>query len=463
MALWLVLAVLGCLALLLVVFSVLADRSMSRAIAEADQLDPGWRLEELEQARAVVPDAENSATLVLAAARELPLPYQVLWGALGDAGRLTPVQQLADQHMERLGVLPAEASKSLEELRALADLPQGRFRFSPPRRMYSFAGTSQQLVIACKAYLEGDVLLRCQAGDWDGALASCRALVNLGRSLGDESLVPSQLTRQATVEAGLRGMSRVLGQGQASEAALAAAQRLLQEDASYPYALQVARAARASCDHELQIVERGDVSLSTFMPYLQSLQQQSGVRVSPAEYYFLRSPGSLRSGRAALLRYTTRLVEIAKLPLPEQAAAYEELEATHGRRPLLARCYAGVIQHTTRASVQFVARERCAIAMLAVERFRLTQGRWPKALDELVPAQLGELPTDPFIEGPLRYCLLEDGVGLFSVGPDREDDGGRRNADPLAQGGGLGFRLWNVDRRRQPAPPGDPMPAGGDQ
>src|SRR5258708_4808182 len=42
------------------------------AEAEADRLDPGWRLEDLEAARAKIPDAENSALVVIETARLMP-------------------------------------------------------------------------------------------------------------------------------------------------------------------------------------------------------------------------------------------------------------------------------------------------------------------------------------------------------------------------------------------------------
>src|ERR1043166_7953341 len=48
------------------------DTDLHDAIAEADRLDPGWRFEEMEAARAVVPDADNGALVVLAAHRLIP-------------------------------------------------------------------------------------------------------------------------------------------------------------------------------------------------------------------------------------------------------------------------------------------------------------------------------------------------------------------------------------------------------
>src|SRR5437867_10407221 len=55
--------------------SLISDKELRDAIAEADRLDPGWRLEELEAKRAVIPAAENSAEQVLAIKALIPKPW----------------------------------------------------------------------------------------------------------------------------------------------------------------------------------------------------------------------------------------------------------------------------------------------------------------------------------------------------------------------------------------------------
>src|SRR5713226_8444837 len=52
--------------------SLISDKKLQDAIAEADRLDPGWRLEELEAKRAVIPAAENLADHVLAIKAMMP-------------------------------------------------------------------------------------------------------------------------------------------------------------------------------------------------------------------------------------------------------------------------------------------------------------------------------------------------------------------------------------------------------
>lgn len=67
---------------------------------------------------------------------------------------------------------------------------------------------------------------------------------------------------------------------------------------------------------------------------------------------------------------------------------------------------------------------------MAIERFRLREGRLPKMLDELVPDFLASVPSDPFGGGPLRYRADETEYLVYSVGPDGVDDGGRSQAPP---------------------------------
>ena len=63
-------------------------------------------------------------------------------------------------------------------------------------------------------------------------------------------------------------------------------------------------------------------------------------------------------------------------------------------------------------------------ATLAIERYRLANGKLPDQLTDLVPTFLPSVPTDPFDGKPLRYKTLPKGYVVYSVGDDREDNGG---------------------------------------
>ena len=70
------------------------------------------------------------------------------------------------------------------------------------------------------------------------------------------------------------------------------------------------------------------------------------------------------------------------------------------------------------------ARNRTARVAVALERHRLATGDLPEKLSDLVPAYLPAIPQDPFDGEPLRYKKLDTGFVVYSIGPDRQDDGG---------------------------------------
>jgi hypothetical protein len=62
---------------------------------------------------------------------------------------------------------------------------------------------------------------------------------------------------------------------------------------------------------------------------------------------------------------------------------------------------------------------------LALALWHKRNGAWPERLEELVPAMLPEVPRDRFDGQPLRYTVRDGRPVVYSVGPDRDDDGGR--------------------------------------
>jgi type II secretory pathway pseudopilin PulG len=79
-----------------------------------------------------------------------------------------------------------------------------------------------------------------------------------------------------------------------------------------------------------------------------------------------------------------------------------------------------------RRAAEAEAMRRLAVTALALERYRLRQGSYPKTLDGLVPDFLPTAPID-FMDGkPLRYHTTDDNrFTLYSIGLDCIDDGGQ--------------------------------------
>ena len=66
------------------------------------------------------------------------------------------------------------------------------------------------------------------------------------------------------------------------------------------------------------------------------------------------------------------------------------------------------------------------LTALALQAYKLEQGRYPMTLAALVPVYLKELPSDPFaLSSALSYKLQGAKFLLYSVGPDGNNDGGQ--------------------------------------
>lgn len=100
--------------------------------------------------------------------------------------------------------------------------------------------------------------------------------------------------------------------------------------------------------------------------------------------------------RAEKMRYL-----LAALALPDLVRAEKRLVATEAR----------------------LRQSRLAIAL---ERFRHAHGAFPEHLDELAPQFLPTVLRDPIDGAPMRYARdAADRFRLWSIGDDREDDGGK--------------------------------------
>src|SRR5438270_406507 len=74
---------------------------------------------------------------------------------------------------------------------------------------------------------------------------SCRAILGLGRSIGDEPFLVSQLVRIAIGSVAMNAAYRVLGQGQPSDTALERLQALLLDEQAQPLLVHALRGERA--------------------------------------------------------------------------------------------------------------------------------------------------------------------------------------------------------------------------
>lgn len=70
--------------------------------------------------------------------------------------------------------------------------------------------------------------------------------------------------------------------------------------------------------------------------------------------------------------------------------------------------------------------QRChgALIAIALELYHRRHGAWPESLDQLTPRFLPNIPADRHDGKPIRYLLRDGQPVVYSVGSNREDDGG---------------------------------------
>jgi hypothetical protein len=472
--------VLGSIGLLLFVrayFLHSAEKRLEAAIAEADRLDPGWRWDDLLARRETIPDDKNSAPHVLAAAKLLPKNWSSKpVGPPGDKpgkGKLpavNPAPNIQDDIIGRLGKLDSvqeldeelaadartrlnEVGPALARARPIINLPKGRHTVAWAS---DYVSTRVDHTTAARnvGWLFGvAAALQAHDGQFTAALGSIRGILNTGRSIGDEPILVSQLVRVALDNYAVVGLERVLAQGEAPQEELKKTQALFEAEteAARPLTVFAIQGERAAMYDAFGRVCTGEVSVDQLT---ESQPPPPGLTRDLLLWLWI---GPLaRYNRAVFLELMTRAVEIAKKPPSEQAEPFErlvnELQDVTDYSPhrRLAVIMVPGVHRVVEAHNRVQAHLRCAQVATAVERYRLKHGQWPDSLEQLVPNFIAKVPDDPYVPGPLRFRKLNDGVVIYSVGADGEDNHGTLDRKHPRPGTDIGFRLWDLDKRRQP-------------
>ena len=193
-------------------------RMLTQAVAEADRDDPNWRIQDLFSHRIAIPDSENSGLVAAKAMKGLP------WNWPEDppkpGGLYTPKSEASKVYEtipnRQANLLPpSEFEATLREslaryeenvriARKLVDFPKGSYkialRHNPLEMVLSGSGNAR--TVARLLYV--DAIVRAHEGDADGAIESCIAQINAGRSIGDEPTLASQLIRTSIVHLATR-------------------------------------------------------------------------------------------------------------------------------------------------------------------------------------------------------------------------------------------------------------------
>jgi hypothetical protein len=196
--------------------------------------------------------------------------------------------------------------------------------------------------------------------------------------------------------------------------------------------------AAVMASYDPNAVARGIVGERCFVLGMFRDHRHAGMEGPPAVLWEICGAlGLLDWGLIRVLDHASTHVAIAQLePQRRQRAiaAADAKQKTGTRLPSFLNSLTPAFGRVTVLDLNHIARLQTARTAIAVQRYRLANGRLPERLEDLTPMFLDRVPTDLFDGRPLRLQRLNPGFVVYSVGPDGTDDGGReRQPRPSGQ------------------------------
>lgn len=424
-----------------------APQDLPGAIAEADKLDPGWRLEQLLASRKEVPEAENGARVVQDAFKLVPMRRPAEPTFLRN---LVGNQRLSAQQKIQLTQWFAPNEAAYRAALELVTRPRGKFDLNIKSNDPEILLPDEQNTHVLGSILLAGALIRAESGA-PGKLEDFRSLAHLASILADEPITISQLIRTAIQNHAFRSLEHTLSRTTPDGEALTLAQEDLKGLPGPETILTAFRGQRAFQFFLLDGLNSGKWDFNSIVKMFTGGEL---ALVLPAD----EQPGTPKLGSAIAmdLNAHTEFVEITKKPLHQQAAALasaiSQFRDKRQSNPFaifkIAPMYdSAPLDKLHQALMRSEASRRCAEVAVALERSRLKTGKWPKELKEIDSSLLAAIPTDPFDGAPLRLRVLDDGVVVYSVGPNGRDDSGDLG-DRGENSRDFGFRLWDPEKRK---------------
>jgi hypothetical protein len=458
------LKVIGCGLLILALLAVIGmfwhqnqmASQLQRTLAELDRTDPGWRLEDIEAARDDVPEAENSARVIIDAAGQLPQRWPSAEFSDEHIHSLAANEMLSGEDFVRLSKELASARAALEIVSKVADMPRGRHSIHYDRNPIATLLPHLQECRRLVSVLSYESMRRNQKGDSKNALTACRAALNVARSISDEPIFISQLVRIACVNSVCNAIERTLGQGEPPPEDMSVLQKMLEEEDVFPSLLLATRGERALMHQVFDLVDRGEMDMKHLEGFAGSKTTTDWLQNFATSFWRMDT----REDNALFLSLMTRRINEIQRPIHEQTAlekAFDQEFQTVPKNAMITRMLMPAISKVSEGFRRTHASVRCTIVALAAERYRRDKKTWPDSIDQLCPNYLATVPLDPYDGKRLRYKRVIDGVIIYSVGQDMADNGGNLDREHLTSPGvDLGFRLWDAAKRRQPPRPKPP-------
>ena len=303
-------------------------------------------------------------------------------------------------------------------------------------------------------WLSGSALFRIHTGDIDGAIDDIESIILLTRLAEHEPVLISQLVRIALVQIAVPHCWPLLQSHAAGDEQLARLQAVFASVDLIGPTILALEAGRASDRDTMNDLRRDALSMSQLTgggnwsdddeePHaLDNMPEGMKEAIRTGIVYPVWKFAFSHGDEKRLLEESQRLIDAARSSKEKRSATHalaaaEALEVKVGRNGELSSwrylATKSLVPSGAKASVRALRAQthcRIAVAVIALERYRLRHKRFPASLNELVPDFVSEMPIDYMDGKPLRYRLDGDQFVLWSVGRNGKDDGGTPRSQP---------------------------------
>ena len=383
---------------------------------------------ELDKWYRPVPDADNLAAAILNAGTAYRMPRDTTNTPFTGILEVPP-HPVDPQLVARWRTELENNRGMLDALRAGRGLTASRYPVNfraGPNTMLPHLGQLKGLAQFCAL----TALTEAESGHPAEAVQDIEDILRIAKSLGPEPTLISQLVRIAIVQIAARAASICLPRAAVDENDL----KRLQE------AFATAGDPQGFRNGLIGEIALSAGSFSFFNAVVPATPNRGSQRaftgdLAPRIGNLLYNASGLRVvDQTFCVERLTELVDASGHPFPEalrlgeqvQARVQQESERFARGFKFLSTLLLPALDKSLAKQAGCEAVARSAMVGCAVERHRLAHdGHLPNTLGDLVPALLPAVPADPFDGQPLRYLRTGDSHVIYSIGPDKLDNGGQ--------------------------------------
>ena len=369
-------------------------------------------IEELEDSYTIPDGVPNAADVYLAAFshyREWDKPAMQTLHKARKPKRTEPLNASARQLVEQF---LSDNRKTFSLLHEAASIEHCRYPIDFAQA-YDLADPRLDNIRKCSQLLLLDVLIQCENQDIDKAFASIRVNLALAKSM-NAPLLGTQLTHIGLQSWTCGSIERILNRISLGDKQLLT----LSEWIKIPDIGEGFKQA---------LITEQCLGLHTLQAPIKDITKRTGHGGMLLLLVPWKMLGLCYRDTLTFIDLMEESIDTMDLPDPERLAAFDAVQKSvyqGGRGGVLMHEFWPTHTRLLDIVIRYVAQLRTARTALAVERYRLAEGRLPESLDNLVPAYISAIPDDPFNGSPLKYRILQPGYVVYSVDDDLTDEGG---------------------------------------